>query len=255
MIIINGKKADIKSILSQYPADSVQRDIINILSESQTEYKFDTVDQLKFELMLRNEIIKAANELYQSNLQFSVFRKSKCNPEFWDRQSNGGFLLKSGVKPSDAIQDIFDNSSLYATECATAIVIIYYKALLNIFPKSLFDKLFPRIFLMNWHHIDSLLAEIGIMKKRDDYLPGDRRYIRNLDVDPLTPEWQGENVIDMGHKLFYGHGIGKHDAETIIYKLNKHRKEDATRSAFLDDLAGRPNFKSLAGIYYDYNAE
>lgn len=133
MIIINRTKADINNILNEYHYDTMQQDIINVINLSNTEYKYDSVNQLKFELMLRKEIVKSANELSESEIEFQVFEKSKCNPKYWDRKDDGGFLLKSGVTPSDSIHDIFLNSSLYATECSTAIVIIYYKALLNVF--------------------------------------------------------------------------------------------------------------------------
>ena len=92
------------------------------------------------------------------------------------------------------------------------------------------------------------------MKKRMDYIPGDRRYFVNPDVDPLTPQWQGENVIDLDGELYYGHGIGIYNAETIIKELNKNRSEGADESARLKDSAGRPNFKKLADIYLDPNS-
>ena len=64
-----------------------------------------------------------------------------------------------------------------------------YKALLNIYSEALFNESISNIELMNWHHIDKLLKEVGLMKKRMDYIPGDRRYFVNPDVDPLTPQW------------------------------------------------------------------
>ena len=133
-------------------------------------------------------------------------------------------------------------------------MIVYYKALLNIYSEALFDESFSNIELMNWHHIDKLLKEVGLMKKRMDYIPGDRRYFANPDVDPLTPQWQGENVIDLDGELYYGHGIGIYNAETIIKELNKNRSEGADESARLKDSAGRPNFKKLADIYLDPNS-
>lgn len=252
MIIIDGYKADIHNIMSQYPYDNIQRDIINRLSSSKTEYNYNAVDQLKFELLLRKEIIKAANELNESGMKFEIFSKSRCNPKYWNRQNNGGFLLKPGVTPSEAILDIFRNAPIYATECSTAMDIIYYKALINIFPRELFNKLFPKIYLKNWHSLDKLLKDIKLLKKENDYLPGDRRYIANPDFDPMFPEYQGENVIDMGHGLYYGHGIGKNEVKTIISELNKFRKRGSKRSAYLKNSAGRVNFKNLAKIYYDY---
>jgi protein-glutamine gamma-glutamyltransferase len=249
MITISGKPADMDAIKQGYPENSTERKVVDILSSSQKKYEYESLDQLKFELRFRDEIIKASNELYHSGMEFQVFRKSTCNPEFWNRSDDGGFNLKKDVKASDAIRDIFANGSLYGTECATAMIIVYYKALLEIFPEERFNKLFPEIRLMNWHSIDPLLEDVGIMRKTEDYLPGDRRYFINPDVNPQTPEWQGENVIDLGNGTYYGHGIGEYDADVIISDLNKNREEGATKEAYLMDRAGRPDFKDLANIY------
>lgn len=252
MIVILDEPFNLDTFKSEYQENSVERYIINKLSESTEKYKYNTIKELRFELRMRKEIIKSAKDLARSGMDFEVFRDSRSNPQFWERTEEGGFKLKEGVKPSAAINDIFINGSKYGTECATAMVIIYYKALLNIFPEQLFNETFPKIYLMNWHDIDNELKEIGFMQKAKDYLPGDRRYFKNPDVNPTTPEWQGENVIDLNDGLYYGHGIGIYNAETIIKALNENRKEDAKESAFLMDAAGRPNFKRLADKYYSF---
>lgn len=253
MIIISGNPVQPEQFSADYAADTIERKMINQLTASSEKYSYDSINQLKFEIRMRREIIDSSYELNNSDMGFAIFRKSKCNPEFWDRESDGGFVLKAGVKPSDAVRDIFVNSSKYATECATAMMIIYYKALLDIYPEALFNKTFPSIELMNWHHINRLLREVGLMKKQNDYIPGDRRYFVNPDVDPLTPQWQGENVIDLDGKKYYGHGIGIADAERIIKALNNNRSEGADESAYLKDTAGRPNFVRLADIYLNAN--
>ena len=43
-------------------------------------------------------------------MTFKTFRKSICNLDYWDRTKEGGFILKNGVTPSDAIKDISINS-------------------------------------------------------------------------------------------------------------------------------------------------
>jgi protein-glutamine gamma-glutamyltransferase len=253
MIVISDNEVRQEDIDTDYDENSVERKIISALTSSSEQYFYDSLDQLKFELKLRKEIIAASHELDQSKLKFAIFRKTQCNPAYWNRVADGGFVLKRKVKPSDAILDIFQNGSQYSTECATAMMIVYYKALLNVYSTSLFNKLFPKIELMNWHRIDKLLREVGLMKQRKDYLPGDRRYFKNPDVNPLRPQWQGENVIDLGNEFYYGHGIGIHKADTIIQALNKNRIEDADESAKLVDSAGRPDFKKLADVYQRAN--
>lgn len=248
MIVIAGNTVQPESI-GEFAPGSIEGIILNALASSSSKNVYDSAEQLKFELTMRREIIEASKQLYRSGLGFEIFRETRCNPDYWKRTAEGGFLLKDGVKSSQAIMDIYKNGSKYGTECATAMMIVYYKALLTIYGESLFDRTFPKIELMNWHHIDRLLQEVGYISKRDVYLPGDRRYFANPDVDPLTPQWQGENVIDLSGDKYYGHGLGIHNAEAIIRALNENRSEDADESAHLLDSAGLPNFKRLFDIY------
>lgn len=245
MIVISNNVVQAEDIKKDYAQDSVEWIIIDRLASSNVRFSYSSLEQFKFELQLRNEIIAASRELNKSGMDFEIFRESRCNPDYWTRTREGGFLLKSGVKPSDAIQDIFKNGRKYGTECATAMMIVYYKALLSVYSEDLFNKLFPRIELMDWHHVDRRLQEVAGMQKSAVYLPGDRRYFANPDVSPVTPEWQGENVIDLGNGLYYGHGLGIYDAERIIQSLNRNRVEDADETAYLMDSAGRPDFKRL----------
>lgn len=253
MIKISDSLVDSNTIINKYIQNSIERKIISILSSSSEVYKYDSQDQLNFELKLRKSIINAAKDLNRSNFSFKVFRKSKCNEDYWNRMNDGGFVLKSGIKPSDAIKDIYTHSSKYGTECATAMVIVYYKALVDIFPEELFNKLFPKIYLMNWQHLDGDLGIVDYMRVVD-YLPGDCRYFKNPDVDPLTPEWQGENVFDLGEGTYYGHGIGITSAEKMIEALNKKRISGSEVSAYLMKSAKRPNFKYLSNKYYSFSA-
>ncbi|MCT4566502.1 MAG: protein-glutamine gamma-glutamyltransferase [Maledivibacter sp.] len=252
MIEISGSRIDTNDIINEYPRDGIEVKILEILYSSDRLYIYESLDELRFELNLRKNIISASRELNDSYFSFRTFRKSICNSEYWTRTAEGGFLIKEDVKPSDGIKDIFINSSMYGTECATAIVIVYYKALVDIYPEELFNQLFANIHLMNWHYLD---RDLDIRYYEDvDFLPGDCRYFKNPDVNPLTPEWQGENVIDLGDGTYYGHGIGIGTAEEIIEALNDNRKEDSTTSAYLLDSATRPNFKYLGEKYYDFIA-
>ncbi len=234
-----------------YPSGSTEALALSIMEKSNATYRYGSLGQLKFELKLRANIVNASKDLNRSNMAFRVFRKSKANPDFWYRTNEGGFRLQPDVSPWDAINDIYKNSSLYGTECATAMVIVYYKALADILPEDLFNRLFPDIYLMNWQHLD---RDLGISRSENppDYLPGDARYFKNPDVNPLHPEWQGENVFDLGNELYYGHGLGIATKDRIIESLNSLRKEEATRSAYLMDFAERPGFRQLHRKYEEY---
>ena len=248
MIKVSGNEIKYDEILNLYQLTDIQKQIVKILSASSETYGCSSLEQLKFELDMRKFIIDEAIRLYKSRLRFRTFHESECNQDYWNRTDEGGFSLKAGVKPSNAIKDIYKNTSRYGTECATAMIIIFYKAALDIYSEALFNELFPKIYLMNWQHADNLL---GVATYRDvvDYLPGDCRYFKNPDVNPLTPEWQGENTIDLSDGSYYGHGIGIKREEGIISTLNKNRISGSEISAYLLNTVTRPDFKSMSVKY------
>ena len=245
MIYIAGTFIDSSSIAEKYPSESIERKALNIMLSSSNIYAYNMLSELEFELNLRKSIVSAAMNLHRSRFSFRLFRETKCNEKYWERTEEGGFLLKDGVKPSEAIKDIFVNSSLYGTECATAMVIVFYGAVVNVFPEEVFDCVFSRIYLMDWMYLDRNLG-IGYIRDPEDYLPGDCRYFKNPDVDPLTPHWQGENVIDLSDGLYYGHGIGIGREQDFINTLNKYRISGSETSAYLQRSVTRLNSKRLA---------
>ncbi|MDR3277181.1 MAG: protein-glutamine gamma-glutamyltransferase [Oscillospiraceae bacterium] len=248
MITIHGNTADYEPLARELTG-SVERETLSRLWKSPSVYDYGSAGQLKFELELRREIVNAAYRLLRGGLRFETFRNTYCNERFWQRRADGGFELRRGVSAAEAVSDMFENGRLYGTECATAMQIVYYGALAKVFPRDLFDREFAGAYLMNWHKIDRDLRETGLMRASGDYLPGDRRYFINPDVNPETPEWQGENVIDLGDGTYYGHGIGRTRGSDIIAELDRYRRNGARRGAYLLDSAGRPDFERLFDIY------
>jgi len=254
MVIISSNVFKVDTFINEYKTNDIERDIITKMDLSKERYEYNSLDELKFELALRKNIVIAAKKLNEGDMSFKTFRKSICNLHYWDRTDEGGFILKKGITPSVAIEDISINSSKYGTECATAMIIIYYQALLNIFSDKLFNEVFPKIALMNWHYIDDKLEDVGYLERHSNYLPGDRRYFSNPDVNPVKPEWQGENVIYLDNGIYFGHGIGVGNSDKIISELNEFRTEDAKTSAYILDSAARPDFKSLFDIYNKFHS-
>jgi protein-glutamine gamma-glutamyltransferase len=224
---------------------SIESMIIQRMNEDTVVYSYQSIGELSFELTLRKNIILSARAMNQSNVRFEVFANSRCNPQYWHLTSIGGFLLRHGVKPSDAIQDIYMNSSQYAFECATAKVIIYYHAVLNLIGESLFNQLFQNIYLYSWHAD----PDLGIKPNyTSHFLPGDVVYFNNPDFDPKTPQWRGENAVVLGDGTYFGHGLGIKTAKQMIHALNQKRMSGANQSAYLTNSVTRPSFKHLAKL-------
>lgn len=248
MIKVSGTAFEPNELISEYLSDSLEVKIINMLSSSERIYSYPSVGHLKFELNMRINIINASIDLNKGGLKFKTFKESVCNEEYWKRTEQGGFILKDNVKPSEALNDIFQNGKKYGTECSTAIIILYYKSVLDIYPEELFNKTFPNLHLASWHFVDDDL-DIRVYSLKSDFLPGDCRYFENPDFNPEKAEWRGENAIYLSDDTYYGHGIGIKNSEEIITALNKHRKSDASKAAYLTDYITRPYFRHLADIY------
>lgn len=248
MIQIGQRYIEPSTLMNQQQWSGVQQEIISRMAKSQGVYAYESLNQLRFELKLRNQIVEAAGALQNSGVSFASFDTSRCNPAFWDLTERGGFRIKAGVLPSEGVLDIYRNGRQYAFECATAMVIIYYRAVLQSIDLQSFNGLFANIILYDWQYDQDL----GLTTNQEvEFLPGDVLYFKNPDFDPSTPEWQGENAVLMGHDTYYGHGIGITGAEEIINFLNNERRPGGSQPAFLLDQATRPDFTYLAQFSTD----
>jgi len=232
--------------IDELPLSTIEREIVQGKQQNLVSYRYDSIDELQFELDIRLAIIAAARALYGSGVGFATFEDSRCNPLYWNLTRTGGFRLRDDVKPSDAINDIYANGTLYAFECATAILIIMYKAVLDVLGAELFDRHFQELYLRDWHS-DSELRLVVTNNKLAAY-PGDVVYFKNPDHDPEMPEWQGENAVMLGNGLYFGHGLGIETADKIIATLNTLRIPDSTTSAYMLDLVVTPDFDLLHGL-------
>jgi protein-glutamine gamma-glutamyltransferase len=228
-----------------FKSDNIESVIMKRMQDAKVIYSYQTPGELLFELNLRKNIINSAIEMSKGEAKFNIFSNSRANPEYWQRLKTGGFLLKYDVRPSDAIRDIFLNSSLYTFECATATVMIFYYSLLKMIGETRFNKIFQNLYLYSWH-LDSDFSIYTFYGEH--FLPGDVVYFHNPDVDPKKFWWRGQNVVDLGDGTFFGHGFGIRTHEEMIKFLNEKRKPGSQQSAYLTNLITRPSIKNLAKI-------
>lgn len=199
---------------------------------------------MRFEMAMRASTVAAAEALSQSGLQFATFSEAKCNELYWNLTESGGFRIRSDTTPAAGIRDIFTNGRKYATECATATLIVIYKAVLDSINEAVFNRLYSDLLLYDWHP-DDHLPLIGRTGIHNSY-PGDLLYFKNPDFNPETPEWRGENVIKIDDNLYYGHPFGIVTAERIISGLNRNRRPGSFRSAYLTDDIITPDYLYLS---------
>ncbi|MFA9456461.1 protein-glutamine gamma-glutamyltransferase [Halalkalibacter sp. AB-rgal2] len=216
---------------------SVGHVILQQMLESPELFAYPSMNELHFELNMRIHILDSAKEMNASQVTFTTFEHAQCNPAYWTLTYAGGFLLRNDVQPSEAILDIYRNSSLYAFECATAIIIIYYQAILKSIGSRRFNSIFQNLYLYSWHTDTSL--ELNSVYSSTRFLPGDVVYFNNPDFHPHTPWYRGENAVVMSDGTFFGHGFGIMTAEEMIQFLNEQRSPGSMQAAYLATLLTR----------------
>jgi protein-glutamine gamma-glutamyltransferase len=239
VILIGGQE----SALEAGTWSSLWQKIYISQKNSPSKFRYLSPNHLQFELKLRTAIVDAAKALNRSGVQFETFEDSHCNPRYWNLNSKGGFELREDVTPAEGIRDIFVNGPLYGFECATAMVIVLYKGVLDSIQEQDFNRLFAGLLLYDWHYDSDLrlIEKFGV-----ESFPGDVRYFKNPQVNPEHMEWQGENTIKIEEDLYYGHGIGIVPSRAIIRELNRKRIPGSTVSAYLTDQVIHPDFLYLS---------
>lgn len=221
----------------------LERSILRKKIASPIIYTYRSLNSLLFELSMRSKIVEAAKSLYSSGVGFAPFEHSRANERFWTVTNLGAFEQRNDVLSSDAINDIFTNGQLYRFECATAMVIILYKATLDSIGKETFDSVYRHLTLYGWRYAQNL--KLITVEEKNEVYSGDVLYFENPDYDPKTPQWQGENAIKLEDALYFGHGLGIQTSDGIIAGLNRRRRPGSTTSAYLTDQVVHPDFDRL----------
>ncbi len=194
-------------------------------------------------------VVNAARQFAAAGVAFSgSSREDKVNQRLWWMGYGGKMGVRQGTRPSEALNDIFKNGRLYGMECATATLVILYKAILDrIGPKD-FDVAFAKTRLFRWEIEDDDFKKAKRTGKLPGFWPGDHTYFKNPEFDPSNSAFQGENVIYLGKGEYFGHGLGIVTERELIDSLNSLRRPGARKSAFRDDFELRIDPKTIAKL-------
>lgn len=254
------KAANLRLVDANFDGKLDENDVLVYKTGGRT-YRRKLHRALKNRLEIGKAVVSAAHDMAEAKHDFSLLSEQTFNKKYWMPEpkygkgsktgQRGTFTLKPGVKASDALLDIFDNPHKYEFECATAMVITYYKAMYDLLgPKDFDRKIGPQLRIGVWEsegnaQLDHSPGTKGKKseiktKTKKAVRPGDYAYIRNWDASKEGVEagWQGENVIYLGDGLYYGHPFGIASADEIVRHLDEWRKEGSSKSASLQDTHG-----------------
>ena len=170
------------------------------------------------EIAFRARVVGAAKELAASGASFSGSAQTdKVNKQLWTMGFGGRMQVRKFLpdgelgKPSAALRDIFANGRQYGFECATAMMIIYHKAMLDHVGDAAFDDMFTEpknLAFFRWSIEDDDFLDVKkLVHKPMPLQPGSHYYFSNPDASPENSAFRGENVLYLGDGLYYAHGI------------------------------------------------
>jgi len=237
MLVIQEQRLTISQAQQLSPTLNHSQAILSSMVNNSDVYLFSSEQIFRIDVTLRSHIIDSALTLAKNGVNFETFYRTKGNPNYWEITEMGGLQLRNGSQPSTALQDIFNNGSAYGFECATAMEIVLLHGMLLTIGERLFNELYHNLYLWDWQDIPNLPLTIVSVQQGD--IPGDVRYFKNPQVSPNHMAFQGENVIVLPDKRYYGHGIGIGDHDYFVTQLNRARRPGATMDAYLMPRATR----------------
>jgi protein-glutamine gamma-glutamyltransferase len=205
------------------------------------------------DLVFRQNVVEAAYALAESGAAFSAGQATdKVNKKLWTLGYGGRMQVRKFLpegkfgKPSEALNDIFENGKQYGFECATAMMVIYHKAILDHVGADAFDQMFtePRnLTFFRWSIEDDDYTDIKRLTMKPSPLhPGSHYYFKNPDASAENSAFGGENVIYLGEGKFYAHGIHGADGTYIVteneitHTLSSLRRRGATEKPYRVDM-------------------
>ena len=170
------------------------------------------------EIAFRAHVVTAAKGLASSGASFAGSAAGdRVNKELWTMGFGGRMQVRKFMpdgtigKPSEALRDIFSNGRAYGFECATAMMVIYHKAILDHVGDDAFNAMFTEpkhLAFFRWSIEDDDFLDVKkLVHKPTPLLPGSHYYYTNPDASPENSAFGGENVLYLGNDEFYAHGI------------------------------------------------
>jgi protein-glutamine gamma-glutamyltransferase len=216
--------------------------------------------------------VAAGEEVGAAGFRFQEAAVPTANPKYWnianDRRLEGaqGFKLKPGMRPSEAMDDLFKNPKQYAFECGMANNLVFARALQKLMGNERFDKNFDGLEVTPT--FDTAPGSIGRyleaggesgvpLKPGTRILPGEHRYMKNGQWDATSARdaaWQGENLTVLlkdpttRQQRYQAHDLGVVAHDAMVQHLDEHRASGATTSAYLTDEWSRIHPGFLAAL-------
>ncbi len=236
LYINNVKVTTTSAVYEKFKNDPIRKEILDAMMGAPAKTNYPDQELLEKGLKFRVSIVEAATKAAEVKLVFtSKNLATATDSDFWELDGdhpalNGGLQVRTGKKPSAAIDDIFANPSKYAFDCATMQMVIAHKGLRDFYGDD-YDAKIKSVKLKGFFVDEDIRFKGNNLPLR----PGDRVNFTNPHAS--RSEWLNENTTYVGGGKYLAPGMGPNGApailteQQIIEGLNALRKNGATVSA------------------------
>jgi protein-glutamine gamma-glutamyltransferase len=189
---------------------------------------------------------------------YALTSQIKISPTFWVCTLDKGFFrVAEGVRPSAAVNDIFDNPKQYRFPTNVATTIVYLKAMLDLLGPNDFDRVVPRLQMGRWSSTDFVqeMAKVtgtshypADQQFRDEIRAGDEAYFLNPRASPEAKKTRGaaQCAIYLGDGKWYSHPFGITTEKAILDYLNSTTVPGVGDMAHMTRMQTRMNTELLS---------
>jgi hypothetical protein len=236
-----GTDAFIIDMTGQFEGQLDRNDIIKFKDPDTGQWMVRFVGEDIYDIQSRAATIDASKDMTarmkQGNVSFQEdMDLQKFNPQYWEETKINGhtyWQVKPGIKPSDAVSDVFNGNvkGAYSLDCAASINLVLLKAKLDTIGAEDFNREYNGLTMRGWDKwmqnpvtgqwINDENGSLDWVSgnhnnnsgKPENLKPGDFAYFRNLDIPEGSSADQGENAIFLGYDelnrpMFFGNPIG-----------------------------------------------
>jgi protein-glutamine gamma-glutamyltransferase len=134
MIFVGGNQIGALPEAGGFEPNALRKSIFGIMLASPATYRYDDAGQLLFELRLRDASSRRPRSGAQRH-DLPGFSGIRGRSRFLAADRRGRLPAARRRSPLQSRPGYYANGSDYGTECATAMVIVYYGAMLNVLPR------------------------------------------------------------------------------------------------------------------------
>ena len=196
-------------------------------------------------------IVNVCRAMARAEDKFGTASCLICSPVYWGVSWDPEYHdVNPAVRPSEAVNDIFEHPSQYSFGSADAVTFVYVKAILDLIGPKDFDRVADGLQMgptVLSAFFENNVTDTGsgdcaaVQGRRAQFKPGDVAYFYNANADNEARRTRGaaQHAVYLGGDQWYAHPLGIVREKAIIDYLNRSTIAGASKEAKMTNVLKR----------------